>query len=426
MVMQKGVTVLVLFLSYALSCASNSQDTTLDIPKCGLACILDKLPASPCHTITNTSCLCNDQVLQGAVQQCLQKECTVVDAIGTIGATATMCHRPERSRKHDMFAMLAVEIPALTCALLRFVSRWYIATEFALDDCVMVIVTGTFVPFLVIGQMAGMIGFGVDIWTVDAATLTYALKLFFIDESLYLSIIFLTKVAILLFYIRLFPQAVFRRTCYLVLCWVSITGIVLLTMQIFQCIPISYSWEGWKGDFVGPHKCLEVNTLVFTAAGFSIAQDLVILALPLPILARLQVGWRSKVQVMVMFSLGIFIVITSCIRLRSIVKFARSSNPSWDYTDAIIWSGLEAAVSVMVVSLPAIRLLVTRIWPKLTASMSKIRGSSVSNTCRTGVGSGLSPGIRTHYDPGTGGRSDGVLPVRSLDDYTNDRELELR
>lgn len=164
--------------------------------------------------------------------------------------------------------------------------------------------------------------------------------------------------------------------------WVSIFGTIFLAIQIFQCVPISYSWEGWKGTD-GPHSCVDINTLAFTAAGFSIAQDVVILVLPLPLLARLRVSWRSKAEVMVMFSLGIFIVITSCIRLRSIVYFAPSSNPTWDYTDALIWTGLEAAVSLIVVSLPAIRVLVTLISPKLHASISKLTGSSSPNSHQT-------------------------------------------
>jgi hypothetical protein len=203
---------------------------------------------------------------------------------------------------------------------------------------------------------------------------------------MYLAIITLTKISVLFFYLRIFPNRGFHAAAYVIMGWVSISGIIFLAMQIFQCIPISYSWEGWIGTY-GPHKCVNINALASTAAGFSIAQDVVILLFPLPLLARLQVSWRSKIEVMVMFSLGIFIVITSCIRLRSIVHFARSSNPTWDYTDALIWTGLEAAVSIIVVSLPAIRVLVKRISPKLVASISKIRGSTSSNSRQTGSGS---------------------------------------
>ncbi|OIW23035.1 hypothetical protein CONLIGDRAFT_550013, partial [Coniochaeta ligniaria NRRL 30616] len=323
------------------------------LPPCGLTCIMDNVLVSSCRTVANTSCLCSNEDLQAVVQQCLQTRCTVLEAIDTTRVEAGMCQKPRRSRKADIFATLAVEIPAFICALLRLFSRWYTAAHFELDDYVMLV-------------------------------------LFFIAESMYLAIITLTKISILFFYLRIFPNPGFRAACYIIMTWVSITGIVFLAMQIFQCIPIAYSWEGWKGTY-GQHRCVNINTLAFTAAGISIAQDVVILALPLPLLARLQVSWRSKLEVMVMFSLGIFIVITSCIRLRSIVYFARSSNPTWDYTDALIWTGLEAAVSIIVVSLPAIRVLVTRISPKLLASIGKLRGSSLTGSHQTGSGNAYHP-----------------------------------
>ena len=140
-------------------------------------------------------------------------------------------------------------------------------------------------------------------------------------------------------------------------------------MQIFQCVPVSYSWEGWMGagvfgDASNDH-CINVNTLTYTAAAFSIAQDIVILVLPVPLLLKLHTSKRRKAGILIMFSLGIFVLITSCVRLRFIVRFARSTNPTWDYTDSLIWSGLEVAVSIIVTSLPAIRVLLNRVLPKV-------------------------------------------------------------
>ena len=249
---------------------------------------------------------------------------------------------------------------------------------------------------------------------------------------MYLAVIALTKISLLFFYLRIFPNPRFRLSCYLTMAWVSASGLIFLIMQVFQCVPVDYSWEGWKGTY-GPHICVDVNTLVFTAAGFSIAQDVVILALPLPLLARLQVSWQSKAEVMAMFSLGIFIIITSCIRLRSIVNFAQSSNPTWDYTDTMIWSGLEGAVSVIVVSLPAIRVLVTRISPKIIASINTVRGSTNPRPSQSGNSTNnRQPGFRTAYDSGTSsnphGSSNqayGTSPGRNLAMHNRSNIIEL-
>ena len=81
---------------------------------------------------------------------------------------------------------------------------------------------------------------------------------------------------------------------YVVLSWVALSGIVSIFVQIFQCIPIDFIWEGWKKGEFGPYKCLDINALGFTTAAMSIAQDIAIIAMPLPLLARLNVSRRCK------------------------------------------------------------------------------------------------------------------------------------
>lgn len=225
---------------------------------------------------------------------------------------------------------------------------------------------------------------------------------------MYLIIITLTKVSILFFYLRIFPNPRFRQVCYMVMAWVSITGLIFLLLQIFQCIPVDYVWNGWTGTY-GPHICLDVNTQVYAAAGFSIVQDFVILALPLPLIAKLKASWKAKLGIMVMFSLGIFVIIMSCIRLGSMIYFARSLNPTWDYTDVLIWTGLEAAVSIIVVSLPAIRVLVTRECPRLLAAIKSRGGRKGSPS--TGNGSKLWKPSGYSYD--ISGRGFSSMPSES-------------
>ncbi len=168
----------------------------------------------------------------------------------------------------------------------------------------------------------------------------------------------------LCFYLRIFPQSSFRRAIFVTMGLVSTCGIGFVLMQVFQCLPLSYVWEGWKGTY-GPHTCLNVNALALAAGACSIAQDMAILALPIPAILSLNASARSKTAAMFMFGLGVFILITSCIRLPYIVHFARSRNPTWDYTDCLVWSGLEVSVSILVTSLPAIRVLLSRAWPTL-------------------------------------------------------------
>ncbi|KAM0569829.1 hypothetical protein ACHAP9_004456 [Verticillium nonalfalfae] len=283
-----------------------------------------------------------------------------------------------RSRKPDLLVPLIIEIPAWFSVWLRLYSRYRTVHRFEADDWIMLVCVIMNTPFLILGHYIGISCFGVDIWTVDADDLTQCLKLFYIDESFYVICLSLAKLSILCFFLRIFPNRVFRIITYSVMIFIGMSTTVFVFLQIFQCSPIEYNWLGWKGTF-GSFRCLNVNTLVYTAAGFSIAQDVIILVLPLPLLFGLNMSWRSKMGIMVMFSLGIFILITSCIRLQYIVHFARSTNPTWDYTDTLIWTGLEVSVSMLVTSLPAIRMLVNRVIPDVLGTITSKYGFSFNS-----------------------------------------------
>ncbi|KAK8063072.1 hypothetical protein PG997_015169 [Apiospora hydei] len=85
---------------------------------------------------------------------------------------------------------------------------------------------------------------------------------------------------------------------------------------------------------------------------------------------------RKRAQTFVMFSLGLLVVITSCIRLRYLVRFEKSDNPTWDNVDAIIWTHAEVSVSVIVVCLPTVRAALASVAPRLLGSTAKTPGNS--------------------------------------------------
>ncbi|KAI1857934.1 hypothetical protein JX265_010964 [Neoarthrinium moseri] len=237
--------------------------------------------------------------------------------------------------------------------------------------------------------LSRLTGFGVDMWTMESRTITTALKVFFIDESFYLALLALCKIAILCFFLRIFPNRWFRYTVFGTISFVALSALIFIFLQIFQCLPVYYNWEGWKGNF-GDHRCINVNTLTYSAALIAILQDVIILILPLPLLIGLNTSWRKKVGIILMFSLGIFVLITSCIRLRYIVMFARSLNPTWDYTDTIIWTALEVNVSIVVISLPAIRAYLAITLPKVFATTLRSKSTSDNSSSSRGTGKVLS------------------------------------
>jgi hypothetical protein len=68
--------------------------------------------------------------------------------------------------------------------------------------------------------------------------------------------------------------------------------------------------------------------------------------------------------------------IVSIMRLRSLIYFANSSNPTWDQFELANWSTIEVNVAMICSCLPSLRLLLVRLFPRL-GSGTKNQGSYV-------------------------------------------------
>jgi hypothetical protein len=126
---------------------------------------------------------------------------------------------------------------------------------------------------------------------------------FFVGEVFYFALLGLCKISILLFYLRIFPSRTLQISCYVVIIYVTAFTVTIDFLAIFQCTPLSYNWEGWKGNM--ERRCIDSNTQILVAAANTIAQDFIVLLLPLPWLVRLKVELWKKINVLWMFSAGI-------------------------------------------------------------------------------------------------------------------------
>lgn len=154
------------------------------------------------------------------------------------------------------------------------------------------------------------------------------------------------------------------------LCAFAVAFLFALT---FQCSPISYAWTHWDNQMHG--HCIDINGGTWAHAAINIAFDLTVLLLPVPQLKKLQItSWRTKLQIAFMFSCGIFVTLVSVLRLRPLVLFANTTNPTWDYYLAGIWSAAELYVGIICACLPAARVCVLRTIPEWLGVAA--RGSS--------------------------------------------------
>jgi hypothetical protein len=137
-------------------------------------------------------------------------------------------------------------------------------------------------------------------------------------------------------------------------------------------------------------KCLDRNAGTWAHACVNIVLDLVILAVPIIQLWMMQTSYstRKKIQVIIMFSVGIVVTICSVLRLRSLIVFMSSHNPTvsgmpfstveplsydlqYDNLGCAEWSVVEIQVGIICACLPAARIFFGRMVPKLLGVTSQ-------------------------------------------------------
>lgn len=119
-----------------------------------------------------------------------------------------------------------------------------------------------------------------------------------------LNVIYTLKVCVLLFYYRLtnglFQQRVVMGVAIAVACGWLATEIAFFT----ACRPFDGYWA------VPPPnaQCTTLYNYAIVQACFNIPTDLAMLAVSLPLVYQLHVPWKQKLMVLLVFSMGIFVV----------------------------------------------------------------------------------------------------------------------
>lgn len=81
--------------------------------------------------------------------------------------------------------------------------------------------------------------------------------------------------------------------------FVVVSTLLIVFLSIFQCTPIPFYWNK---DIEG--KCLNLPAVAYSGAAVTIASDIFIVILPIPVIKSLNLGWKKKLGVMCMFALG--------------------------------------------------------------------------------------------------------------------------
>ncbi|KAH7116301.1 hypothetical protein EDB81DRAFT_848330 [Dactylonectria macrodidyma] len=335
-------------------------------------CIGETILASNCTAMDDT-CLCTDESILPVASVCIIQSCSVKQALSTQNATKAYCRQPIRN-KTPIFVNVTIIFGTLTGVfiLFRFGTKFFILDrDFGMDDLFVLLAFLCGVPSTAmnIHGTAGH-GEGQDIWMLEFDQIYKFGFWFYVLEVFYFAQVSLLKMAFLFFYLRIFSGPA-QKVLWGTIIFNALYGIAFVFLAAFQCTPVSFFWNGWDGEH--PGKCLNITTIGWANASVSVALDLWMLAIPLWCVRSLNMHWKKKLGVAVMFVVGAFVTVVSIIRLQYIINLGSPHNATYDQLDISVWSTIEINVGIMCTCMPAIRMMLVRFFPVLRSTIQNTK-----------------------------------------------------
>ncbi|KAI2466705.1 hypothetical protein F4781DRAFT_339993 [Annulohypoxylon bovei var. microspora] len=255
----------------------------------------------------------------------------------------------------------------LSVSLRSFV-RARLTNGFQWDDWIMLLAQLNFTTSCVLILVGVQNGLGRHDKSLDQFHEIQALMYQALATATYVLNMWLIKLSIGIFLLRLATQKRYRYTLYASIVVVSIWSIVLFFWNIFQCNPVAAQWDYTILENDSTSHCVSADEIVSAAYGLSIMtilSDWLYALIPIPMLWKVKMTTQTKLTVVIVLGLGIFASIATLVRLKFLADLTDMADILHAGTDAMVWTLIEPGVAIVASSLVTIRPLL-RLW--------KIRG----------------------------------------------------
>ncbi|KXX75687.1 hypothetical protein MMYC01_208302 [Madurella mycetomatis] len=276
---------------------------------------------------------------------------------------------PGRSLQPDIAACAVITfLISSTFVALRFYTRgWLNHILGASDWCILpALLCAAGVTASALEQVAR--GAGKHAWEVDIFGLPDFERAAWYGILFYnLSLVF-SRISILLLYKRIFTFTWIKKAIQVAL-RLSGTGGLFWTTFVY-CQPINLWWAN---------------------AGLHLASDLVVMALPMPVLSSLKLPRRQKYAVVGVFALGFSVCVFSVVRLVALVDVTEmhSLDPTYTAAQMMYWTSVEVNAAISCACIMTLKPFIQRIFPRLFPSkgirtqslqwITPVTGSSSNN-----------------------------------------------
>ncbi|KAM0224840.1 hypothetical protein ACHAQD_001635 [Fusarium lateritium] len=267
-------------------------------------------------------------------------------------------------------------IALIVVSLRIFTRKVVVKSVLGIDDYLCI--AGMCFSFIFLGICLTLLnlGAGNHMWDIPAekyipkfwqtsigATLTYAAAISF------------AKLSVLTFYLRISPDKWVRRAVHILITLVCAYMLVYTMLAVFRCRPIA---SGWNLTIEG--KCIPLSVLIIFLLVCSVTVDVFVLLLPIRIVRPLQIPYRQKLGLTVLFATGGAIIIVTIRRVTITLPILDEPDYTWALPRQLLLSFIEVNTSLVCVSAPALKPFCMRYVPFIVQSRLRSRAKSSRNT----------------------------------------------
>ncbi|KAF9873915.1 integral membrane protein [Colletotrichum karsti] len=212
---------------------------------------------------------------------------------------------------------------------------------------------------------------GVHGWEIPVEKFNIFMLDVFLAAPIYTLCGSFAKVSLLIFYVRLSPQRWFKCSVLITLAVIICYSLGIFFALVFACDPIAMNWDAT----ITEGTCINRPALYIATAVANIVSDIMLFALPLPIVVKLQIPRRQKIGLFFIFAVGSLTVVTSIVRVSLLPAMLTSLDQSWAISYASLWIIIEANLLIICAALPTLRRFLRHVAPKIIGESTYGKGT---------------------------------------------------
>ncbi|KAI1808971.1 hypothetical protein F4811DRAFT_7857 [Daldinia bambusicola] len=240
--------------------------------------------------------------------------------------------------------------------ILRLYTVFSIVKKVDWDILFVVAAWGVSLAFYIGTIIAIPAGFGRHLWDVTQTQLQGYYKVLTLLAITYIWPPSLTKLALLVLYLRLNPSRPFHLCVYASGLLIVIFTVVFTILFLGPCDPLS----------VGSGVCL--NNIAIAQAILNIVSDVIIIVLPIPMIHGLHMPMRQKIAVGLLIGMGSAVVIVSIARVAYVRTMQLNPDVTWTQASTAVLSTLELNIGIIGNCLIRMKPLIQKHFPSWGSS----------------------------------------------------------